>query len=471
MPGMPSVIRPPYWCRILYYMGLFLMTYGVLNLLPIAVAAYYGDTVLIPWFAASSAALIAAGYFLSHRFEQGELDYREAAIAAAAIFIIPGFVLAPAFMLYGYSFIDGLFDSVSGITTTGLSVFSVEELPPALHFARALYQWMGGLGIAVFALTFLIRPGTAARRLYSIHLGEEKPRPSASSAARLIAMIYALFTLAAFAAYLILGDTLLGAIVHAFTTVSTGGFSIYPAMPYPISAASLVLMTLAAQPLMYLYLAAKRNPTRLLGDPQLRSMLLFSLLAALYIYLFGGLGLYDSVYAAFSAITTTGYTTADLGSLPDSAKYVLSMLMIMGAAVGSTGGGLKQYRVILVLKEVKRVLHKTMLPEGVVLRVKYRGSAVGDQEIRWAFFLSTLYLIVLASSTLLFLAYGYGLADSLFETSSALATTGLSVGLTGHGLPWPLKLVLIIDMWMGRVEIVPVLILLNPANIGRPSER
>ncbi len=472
MPRLTVVIRPPYWDRLLHYIGLFLIVYGLLNFLPVAVAVIYGEYIYVSWFVLSSGLLAGAGYVLSRVFPSGELDYREAAIAAALIFIIPGFALAPAFMLAGYSFLDGLFEAVSGITTTGLSMYSVGELPYTLHFARALYQWMGGLGIAVFTLTLLIRPGTAAHMLYAAHFGREKLRPTAASTARLIASIYIGFTVADILIYLALGDTLFGAVVHSFTTVSTGGFSVYSSMPFPLSLGTIVMMFIAAQPIAYTYLLFRhRRPRNLLLDPQLLSMLLFSTAAALIIWGTGGAGLYDSFYAAVSAVTTTGYSTMDLSRIGDAGKYVLSILMILGAAIGSTGGGLKQYRVILVLKEMKRMLVRVMAPGGTVLGIRYRGRKVAPEEVSWAYFLTALYLVVLTVSTLAFLVYGYSLADSLFEASSALATTGLSVGISSRSLPWLLKVVLIMDMWMGRVEIVPVLILFNPGNIGFPQER
>ena len=165
------------------------------------------------------------------------------------------------------------------------------------------------------------------------------------------------------------------------------------------------------------------------------------------------------MFQTVSALSTTGYTSVNNELLSDASKLLLSTIMILGAGFGSTGGGIKQLRIVIISKTIIYYIKKQLLPKDAVLSLKISGKQISWDEVLFSFILLAIYAMVLLVSTIIITAQGYSLQDSLFESASALATTGLSTGLSSHTLPLLAKIVLIIDMWFGRVEIIPYLII------------
>ena len=169
-----------------------------------------------------------------------------------------------------------------------------------------------------------------------------------------------------------------------------------------------------------------------------------------------------AVFQVISALTTTGYSTISIGRLPETSRAVLLVLMGIGGSLGSTSGGLKIFRFVLIVQLIRVIVMRIFLPREVVIPLKVGERVMEPDEVYQHLSYIFLYGIVLAGSCFIFLVYGYGMSDSLFEVTSALGTAGLSTGLTSPTLPVVLKGVLSADMLLGRLEIIPFLILLNP---------
>ncbi len=448
------------WRGIAYYLSSVLYFFGYAHVVPLLASIILGENpdfsilIIVDMFL-----LFGLAWLLKRVSVPSEISIGEALIVMALTFIIPGFTGALPILAYGVSFIDALFEGVSAITTTGLSVLPGYALTSGVHFLRSFYQWLGGIGIALMIVSFMVSPGTAAFNLYAAHLGRFRIKPLSRETIKIILEIYVALTIIFMVSYWAGGMTLYDAIINSLTTVSTGGFSrfsIFTSIPMFLA---IIFMYLSAQPLAMYFFFLKKKPRSMIIDIQLIQFTLFMIICTLIFYFLTNAPVQQSLFQVVSALSTTGYTSLDNSLLPDSAKYLLSILMIIGAGFGSTGGGLKQLRIYILLRSLIHSINKQLLPRKAVLPLKIRNETVAPEEINWVYILFSLYVIVLVVSVLLFVSYGYPLSDSLFESSSALATTGLSVGLSSSSLNPILKLVLIIDMWFGRVEIAPFFLL------------
>lgn len=446
-----------------YYVGIVVMAFGFANVAPLAVALVYGEGLWIQYLFAS-VTMVVAGWFLLRRGELEELRIYEAAFIAVFSFVLPALVNAVIMVSAGFDVWDSLFESVSGITTTGLSVFSSGELPVTFVFARAWLQWLGGLGIVIITLALLLRPGTASHRLFAIHLKKDTDLPSVKVVAKGIAKIYVGLTAFFFVSYLIAGASFFDSLVHALTTASTGGFSTDGGLPSQIVLISMVFMFISAQSFtIYFRMWKSRSIKALFRSPQIRVFIIINFLAvavgmiATHVWS-DGISFLDVAYQMISASTTTGYSTVNIDTLNDGIKFMLVILMLIGASMGSTGGGFKQFRLIVALKNLKRAVARMVSPEGTVHVVKVGGVPLDDEEVNAHVAVVMVYILVVVLSALAFMVAGYGMSDSLFATSSALGTVGLQPGIIGHSLQWWLKLVLVLNMLLGRLEVITVFV-------------
>ncbi len=446
--------------NILYYLSTMLYFLGLAHIVPLIFSIIVGEKESFIF-----AILIDIGLllFLGYLFRKisivGEIGLVEAYMVMVLSFIIPAFTCAFPIMMYGYSFIDSLFEGVSSITTTGLSVLDYGELSIGIEFLRAYYQWLGGIGVALLVVSFMIAPGSAAYNIYLAHLGKYKITPLSSRTIRIILSIYVSLTIVYVIVYLVSGLSLVDSIINALTTISTGGFSRLSFFSGVPMYSAVALMFISAQPLALFYFIRKGNVKKILSDPQLISFATIVFIGSISLYFFDRINYSSALFQTVSALSTTGYTSVDNKLLSDASKLLLSTIMILGAGFGSTGGGIKQLRIVIIGKTIIYYIKKQLLPKDAVLSLKISGKQISWDEVLFSFILLAIYILVLLVSTIIISAQGYSLQDSLFESASALATTGLSTGLSSHTLPLLAKTVLIIDMWFGRVEIIPYLIL------------
>ncbi len=440
-----------------HYLGLMLALFGVAESAPAAVAAYYGERYW-PAYLLASAAMLLVGAVLARLTRPEALELPEASAVALASFITPALVNAAIWTLYGVSFVNALFDSVSGITTTGLSVLG-GRLPHSLVFARAWLQWLGGLGIVVLTLSMLLKPGSASHKLLVIHFRKPMGFPGSRVLSRAVVLIYVALTAAALTAYIASGLKPFDSLVYSLTTVSTGGFTSYARLAGPSLLVASVFMFISAQSFLTYFKLLRRDFKSLIRDPQTISFVTLLVLGGAIMYLSNPrLGISKSFFESLSAVSTTGFPAFPLHSLGGGGVAALTILMFVGAAVGSTGGGIKEFRLVVILKAIWRVLKESIAPKGEVRVVKVGGEPLTEGEVLRCFAVAAAYAVALAASTTVLAACGYSFTDSLLACASSLGTVGLQPSFINPSLPLVPKIVLIINMLLGRLEVLTVLV-------------
>jgi trk system potassium uptake protein TrkH len=403
------------------------------------------------------------------------LGFDEALSVAAFGWLLLTFVGSLPFTIGGYlSPIDGFFESMSGFTATGLTMFpEVETLPKSILFWRSFTQWIGGVGVIVLFLSILIRSSGIATKLYKAEGRKDRISVSIVSTARRIWIIYILYTvICIFCVYAALStipeveNPAFDSVNVSMTTLATGGFSVTDRSieTYVVDQGNwqvgiilipfMILGGISFASHRYLL----RGRFKDFFSIEVQAMLLLILLSS--IFLMTRENALDSGFQTASAITGTGFSTNNLSQWDDFSKFVLTILMVLGGGYGSTSSALKMIRVIIIIYAVAWVVKKYLYSSKAVIPFKIGKTTYPVEEIRTAALYSILYLLVLCMGAIVFMAGGYSAADSLFEVASAEGNVGLSVGITHAGMPVHEKVVLIIEMWVGRLEIFPVLTLL-----------
>ena len=401
----------------------------------------------------------------------------EAATVVSLLFVTTSLLMALPIMSYGIPFMDAWFEAASGITTTGLSTLDLSDKPTAFLFGRAWLQWIGGIGVVVLALAMIVSPGYTAKSLGFSPAETGDAVGGTRAHARRVVVIYISVTLIGVAALALAGAAPRDAVLYCLAAVSTGGFA-----PYADSLASLGPMQIAIVNALCIAGAVSfhvyyRSTFALRRGKHLDSQF-YALLAAIVLgtLLVGtiasptatSLGWGDIVSLVVSAQTTAGFATTPVNALPAWLLIVLCALMFVGGGIGSTSGGVKLGRILVVVAWARMYLVRTGLPPNVHTAVRVGGRKVGHADIEDVLAVIGCFSGVLFASWLIFVAHGYPPLPALFEVTSALGTVGLSAGLTDATLPATLKFVLCADMLFGRVEVVALLLVLLPQTwIGR----
>ncbi len=467
---------------------------------PLLVALYYGESPLP--FLAAMVTTVALGAGLRYlRDPDDDLGPREAFLAVATIWLLVAAVGAVPFLVAGVGTIahpvNAMFESMSGLTTTGATVleeFSIHS--QSVLMWRQVIQWLGGLGILILATAVLSELGVGGAQLMESESQTQnlnKLTPKISQTARLIWGLYLGLTLLAVAVYFALGlafdpeMNLYNAIAHAFTSVATAGFS-----PEPLSAgafhpviqwAIIPFMIAGSTSFVLMYFAINGEPMRLLKNDEfhfyLGSIATFAAIVALVLYAdpettFGAEGtVRHALFNVASIITTTGYASVDFDLWAPGAKHMLFMGMFLGGMVGSTTCSIKSLRWMIALKAFKRDLFTAIHPESV-RPVRNSGKAVDEGTIRdiYAYVLLSVIIFFLLTVFVVVDAERAGLRVSEFEAMGAAASTFLNIGPafgaagpygTYAAFPMSTRAVMVVLMWIGRIEIIPVLVLFTKA--------
>jgi trk system potassium uptake protein TrkH len=376
------------------------------------------------------------------------------------------------------NYIDALFETASGFTTTGATIFAnVETLP------RSFTLWVGGMGVLVFTLA--LAPSLGARSIFLMRA--EFPGPSAgklvpklSDTVKILYIIYGVMTGATIIVFLIGGMPLFDAVIHAFGTAGTGGFSLKTGGLGHYGSSFLEWSTMALMLLFGInfslyYGALKGNLKTVIKNEELRFYFIFVILSTLLIFI-NILPVYsfsisdsirNSAFQVTSIITTTGFATTDINMWPLLSKIILLILMVTGACSGSTTGGLKLIRVIILLKSVIREVNYTIHPSSVS-KIKIAGKTVDDEIVDNTLIFFFVYILILFISTVILSLDNF---DFMTTFSAALASIS-NIG-SGFELIGPLgnfsqfsnlsKLTMTMCMIIGRLEVLPVIALFSPA--------
>lgn len=468
---------------VLKYLSQLLFILAILNLVPLTVAIFFEE------YQVAQRYLIIIGVCLA-----GSLPYRwipkpknlqenEAMTIIALAFIVSPFLATISFTGSGIPFSDALFEAVSAVTTTGLSTLpDPQQYPKTFQFARSWMQWYGGLGIVIFSLAFLMGHHSTARKFVE-SLGGENLITTAQTYARQIFFIYTCITLIAVLAIVASSGDLLFSVIHGFSAVSTGGFSNLGGSLMDVEGwAPRLVVTLGclvgALPLVVYYQMVRGDWQRLKNNYEilvfLISCTLFCVYLAYAIHTTFAVSWQDAVFHGIamgvSAQSTAGFTTINIDTLADFPKMVMMLAMFIGGSVGSTSGGAKILHIIIFFRLLQIAFQKATLPAHAVWEYKLQRQVLSEADIIKVLMLIIAFVFVIFISWGVFLWYGYPPVNALFEVISATMTVGLSVGITHAELEAPLKWLLCLNMWLGRVEIFAMLILLYPRNwIGRKA--
>jgi len=488
------------WRASLDLTGRVLLYLAVPLAVPLAIAAWYGEP-LVPFVAAIAVTVTLGGAFRAFPGDPGGLGPREAFLAVAAIWLLVAVVGAIPFFVAGTGVfshpVNAVFESMSGLTTTGattLESFSVHGR--GVMMWRQLLQWLGGLGILILATAILSELGVGGAQLMETESqtrNVDRLTPRISETARLIWGLYLGLTALAAAVYYLLGLAVdprmdaYNAVAHAFTSVSTAGFS-----PEPLSVGAFdPLVQWAVVPFMLagstsfvlLYFAINGDPGRLLRNEEFRFYLgsvaavAAIVAAAIAINPMTSYGIEPTIrHAVFnvaSMVTTTGYASADFELWSAAAKHMLFLCMFLGGMVGSTTCSIKSLRWLVALKAFRRNLFTSVHPEAV-RPVRLSGRPIEEGTIRdiYAYLLLSLVIFFLFTVLVVVDAARAGAGVSEFEAMGAAASTFLNIGPafgdagpygTYNGFPTTTKVAMVLLMWVGRIEIIPVLVLFTGA--------
>ena len=416
---------------------------------------------------------------------QGDLFVKEALIVTAFGWVFAGVFGALPFMFENTfsSFASAFFEAVSGFTTTGsTAIIVVEDQSRALLYWRSLTQWLGGMGIIVLFIAILPRLGVGAKHLFK----SEVPgpitasfRPKLKETSSILWKIYLGLTVAEIIALKLLGMDLFNAICHSFTTMSTGGFSTItasvggfnsPAIDYTIS-----LFMFAAGINFYLYYRiAKGDTTGIFKDPEFKAYAaiigistLILTLAILSIHKDLSEAFRHGLFQTIAISTTTGYGTDNFNVYPPFARLLLILLMFIGGSAGSTAGGMKVSRILVLLKIVRAELFKAVHPN-VVVAIKIGKNPIPDATAKSVAGFFILFIVVFAVGSMFMAALGLDIITAFSSVVATLANIGPGLGKVGSlehyaHIPEIGKLFLSFCMILGRLELFTIMALFLPA--------
>jgi trk system potassium uptake protein TrkH len=463
---------------VLKYLGYLLMIFSVFPVIPIVAALFYREEFL-PFLAPALLSLLLGLWLvrmkIDHERKVSITDFdlpRSISLFALSFICISVIGSLPYLLVQKLSFLDSLFESVSGFTTTGLTILTdVESVSRSLLIWRAETQWIGGISILLLFLVIIsamrrqesLKETTTKARaianLYQAQGASEKLEASMRKSMRNTVFIYLFYTLLGMILLGVVGLSTFESIAISFTAISTAGFSVtnefYTSWPV-LGVVSFLILAGGVS-----FVVHNRLFKGYLRDLWRDRALRFYLLTIIGVILVALVFLGDFKVAFFqmlSAFTTTGYSIADISLMPAIVIMLIFMGMITGGMIGSTCGGIKTNRFKLMLRSIPWLVKKAASPSGAIIPLKHDGIVVEDEHMLITQAFIACYMIILLVGTGIVMVTGESFLDSSFQTVSALGGVGLST--TSPAIFHPVaKSVLIVAMLFGRLEIIPLLVL------------
>jgi len=510
------------WRAAMSLVGTVVKYLSVPLVVPLVVGLAYG--VDAPTFAVSAAAALLLGVALERLDPDPDLGAREGFLMVGATWLFVSVVGAVPYLVAAHGVpilveptapgstlghpVNALFESMSGFTTTGATVMgdiSFDTHSHAMLLWRQLTQWLGGMGIVVLAVAILPELSVGGAQLMDAEapgVGIEKLTPRIAETARVLWAAYFVFTLAEF--LLLYGLHLAGlapnmglynAVAHPLTTMPTGGFSpeagSIAAFNAAVQWAVIPFMVFAGTNFALFWHVSNRDPGKLTRDPEFRAYagIIAALAGVLAALLFTGVApplelggetlgnvensLRQAAFQVVSIVTTTGYATSDFAQWGEAGKYLLLFAMFVGGSGGSTGGAIKIIRWVIIVKAVRRELFTTTHPDAVK-PIRLGGNVIDERAIRGVFGFTLLYIVLFFVATFLVsvdvagTGYEINALEAMSSVAATLGNVGPGFGSLGPfgsylGFPPLSKLLMVFLMWVGRLEIIPVLVLLTAA--------
>jgi trk system potassium uptake protein TrkH len=487
---------------VLRDIGAILIILGFISLISLIVPIYFNEYGFYSKFDAIGPLLITCLMFfifglpLYYLFKRAEpANFKSAMVTAALGWLIISVIGSIPFILIPYNInslqnmdiLSALFESISGWTGTGLTMVDNEGLLPyTLQFWRSFIQWIGGVGVIVLTLSILARPGTGSFVLYKGEARDQKTHPSIVSTVRTIWWIFLIYTIIGIISLYIIGVitkdgmNLWESINHAMTGIATGGFSVtddsIAGFGIVSQIAIIILMIFGGIAFSAHYDLLKGKIKKFLSDPQFKAMILLFLMG-IFSLTFININFFNwdllnniniSSFQFISALTCTGFSSVEsLSNWSESAKLLLSFGMVIGGAAGSTAGGIKLFRAILLSKGVGwRIKQAISTPRRVFVH-KLGDKSLSKENamdlINEAAIISFMWIILLSCGIILISTIfpNETLGNVFFEVCSAQGNVGLTTGITNLEMNSIAKTMLIFNMWIGRLEIIPIIVLIR----------
>lgn len=465
-------------------LGLLMMATGAAMTLPALVSLFYGEPEWKIFVYCEIGALAVGGALALLSRGRRDLQVKDGFVIVSLAWFMVGVIGAFPFWLSGAlpSFTDAIFESVSGFTTTGASIG--EDIPSLTHgilMWRSLIQWLGGMGIVVLSIAILPILGIGGMQLFKAEAPGPAPdrlTPRIKETAKLLWGVYVLISLVEILTLYFCGMPMFEAICHTFTTMATGGFSTQSdsigAYSSLIQWVVVFFMFLAGVNFSLHFIAMSGRLKSYWRDQEFRVYLGVILLAALIVALSNGgaarleplENLRHSVFQVVSIVTTTGYGTADYEGWSSVSQFVLLLLMFIGGCAGSTGGGMKNVRLLLLAKHSVNEIRKLLHPRAVYV-IRYNGKPVPPEIITNILGFFLLLMLIAVTATFIMTALGLDLVSAVGSVAATLNNIGPGLGSVGPmdnfaHVPDLGKWVLILCMVLGRLELYTVLVLLTP---------
>lgn len=469
---------------IVYIIAKMLGVEGAVLLIPAFVAFLYGESDVVQFLIVSAVLGVIFLIFGRKKPENKMIYAKEGLVIVGLAWILWSLFGALPFVITGSipSYLDAFFETVSGFTTTGSTILTdIEALPKGVAFWRSLTHWIGGMGVLVFVMMITSLDDENSMHLMRAEVpGPEADKlvPKARATARILYLMYFILTAAEVLFLLFGGMDFYDALLHSFSTAGTGGFSnrnasvAYYDSAY-IDGVITVFMILFGINFNLYFLIRLKNWKEALKNEELHAYLGI-IGGAIAIVTLNILGIYGNIvhafrYASFqvaSVITTTGFCTADFNLWPELSKVVLLAIMVIGACAGSTGGGIKVSRFLILLKSIKLEVRKMLHPKAVTI-VKINGKRVGNDTIRSVYIYFISYILIMMVSILLVSINNFDFATTFSSVLTTLNNVGPGISMVGpvenfHMFSPLSKLVFCMDMLLGRLEIFPYLLLMSP---------
>lgn len=469
---------------VFYTVGRVMLFEAALLMIPLAVSLIFGESCAVS-FVISALIAAALGFALTMlcRGAEKNIFIREGLAIVALSWVCISAVGALPFVISGEipSYIDAFFETVSGFTTTGASILTdVESMSRGLLFWRSLTHWLGGMGVLVFVMAIMEKvPDRSINILRAEMPGHsvDKLTPRSKSTAKILYYIYLALTALEIVFLLLGGMPLYDSIVHALGTAGTGGFGIkadsIASYSHYLQWVITVFMLLFGVSFNLYYLLLLKKWRAALDSNELKCYLGIFLAAfiiiAVNIYpLYGSVAdaIRLSAFQVSSLVTTTGYATADFNLWPQLSKAVLFLLMFAGGCMGSTAGGLKMSRIVVLAQSVRNELRHALRPRAVS-SVRLNGRRLDPQEVKSVHSYFAIYITVIIAVFLLISFEPFGFETNLSAAVSCVNNIGPGFDLVGPAASYAdysgfSKLVLSLAMLLGRLEIFPMLLLFSP---------
>ena len=470
---------------IINIMGVLLLINALLMLCCIPFALYYDDGTLLNWLSSVGISFIVGGalYGLTFRHrDRKNIRKREGYIIVTLSWIVMALSGAVPFVITGAipNFTDAFFESISGFTTTGASILDdIESLPESIMFWRSLTQWIGGLGFIVLVISILPSMGIGGMQLFvaeATGITTDKIKPRIQDTGKRLWFLYIALTLLCCIAMLVGGMNFFDAINHSLTTLSTGGFSTKQASmayfnsPY-LEYATTIFMFLGGTSFVLLYMCLKGKFESLRNNEEFKGYVFITLATTLLVTLILMFqqqmqveeAFRKSVFQVVSIITTTGFASADFTTWGGGAIIIFFTLMFVGGSAGSTAGGVKVVRHMIIAKnsviEFKRQLHLS-----AIIPVRFNGKAIPHEVTRNILAFVIIYVTIFGFSSVVLTLTGMDAITAMGSVATSLGNIGPGLGETGPAysfshIPAPAKWMLGALMIIGRLEIFTVLII------------